>query len=122
MTHNEQINLFVSLTFLVIGTAPQFPSYLSALLPQDQIFDSDSDLEASPAKKKKEKEAETKNKDIKKEGEESELFLRFTYFTVIRIFYRERQTRGQCRAKRGIQYSSRSDRQSIFEAWEDTKK
>lgn len=44
----------------VIGCTPQFPSYASALLPQDQIFDSDSDLESSPVKKKKEKEPEPK--------------------------------------------------------------
>ncbi|XP_001607951.2 transcription initiation factor TFIID subunit 8 [Nasonia vitripennis] len=52
--------------FPLIGCTPQFPNYLSALLPQDQIFDSDSDLEASPVKKKKEKE--TENKDKNKEG------------------------------------------------------
>ncbi|XP_011498064.1 PREDICTED: transcription initiation factor TFIID subunit 8-like isoform X2 [Ceratosolen solmsi marchali] len=54
--------------FPLIGCVPQFPSYLSALLPQDQIFDSDSDLEASPVKKKKEKEPENKSKDGNKEG------------------------------------------------------
>ena len=55
--------------FLVIGCTPEFPSYLSALLPKDQIFDSDSDLEASPVKKKKEKEPNADSKDaIKKEG------------------------------------------------------
>jgi transcription initiation factor TFIID subunit 8 len=54
--------------FLVIGCTPQFPNYLSALLPQDQIFDSDSDLEVSPVKKKKEKEPENKSKDANKEG------------------------------------------------------
>ncbi|XP_014211760.1 transcription initiation factor TFIID subunit 8 [Copidosoma floridanum] len=52
--------------FPLIGTSPQFPSYLSALLPQDQIFDSDSDAEGSPIKKKKENEPESK--DGNKEG------------------------------------------------------
>lgn len=58
---NKKKNFILS----VIATTPQFPSYLSALLPQDQIFDSDSDVEGSP-KKKKEKESE--NKDPSKDG------------------------------------------------------
>ena len=44
----------------VISCKPQFPSYLSALLPQDQIFETDQDFqfEPSPIKKKKEQERE----------------------------------------------------------------
>ncbi|XP_063980649.1 transcription initiation factor TFIID subunit 8 isoform X2 [Diachasmimorpha longicaudata] len=43
-------------TFPLIACKPQFPSYLSALLPQDQIFEPEPDFnfEPSPVKKKKE--------------------------------------------------------------------
>lgn len=43
---------------LVISCKPQFPSYISALLPQDQIFEPDPDFqfESNPVKKKKEQE------------------------------------------------------------------
>jgi len=42
----------------VISCKPQFPSYLSALLPQDQIFEPDTDFqfESNPMKKKKEEQ------------------------------------------------------------------
>lgn len=43
---------------LVISCKPQFPSYISALLPQDQIFEPDPEFqfEPNPVKKKKEQE------------------------------------------------------------------
>ena len=69
-------NLFIKY-IIVIGCTPQFPSYLSALLPQDQIFDSDSEQEASPVKKKKEKEPEKKSKDGKQEGKKLMIFIAF---------------------------------------------
>ncbi|KAJ8682713.1 hypothetical protein QAD02_018505 [Eretmocerus hayati] len=54
--------------FPLIGCSPQFPTYLPALLPQDQIFDSDSEQESSPVKKKKETESDPKNTEGNKEG------------------------------------------------------
>lgn len=40
----------------MVACKPQFPAYLSALLPQDQIFEPDQEFhfEPSPVKKKKE--------------------------------------------------------------------
>lgn len=45
---------------LVISCKPQFPSYISALLPQDQIFEPEADFqfESTPVKKKKEQQTE----------------------------------------------------------------
>lgn len=45
--------------FLVISCKPQFPNYISALLPQDQIFEPDTDFqfEPNPVKKKKEEQS-----------------------------------------------------------------
>ncbi|XP_043271771.1 transcription initiation factor TFIID subunit 8-like [Venturia canescens] len=42
--------------FPLVACKPQFPSYLSALLPQDQVFEPDQEFhfEPSPVKKKKE--------------------------------------------------------------------
>lgn len=52
--------------FSVVACKPQFPSYLSALLPQDQVFESDQDFhfEPSPVKKKKEPEVEEKDEGL----------------------------------------------------------
>lgn len=53
--------------FSVIKCKPQFPSYLTALLPQDQIFDSEPEYQVQPetntvdTKKKKEKDVEEKD-------------------------------------------------------------
>ena len=46
--------------FIVIGCKPASPSYLAALLPQDQIFEPDSEFEfeTTPVKKKKETKIE----------------------------------------------------------------
>lgn len=48
--------MYVSFLFSVISCKSQFPNYISALLPQDQIFEPDTDFqfEPSPVKKKKE--------------------------------------------------------------------
>lgn len=53
----------------VISCKSQFPNYISALLPQDQIFEPDTDFqfEQSPVKKKKERQTE--------ETEEGEPFI-----------------------------------------------
>lgn len=52
--------------FLVISCKPQFPSYISALLPQDQIFEPDPDFqfEPNPVKKKKEQEGKETEEGI----------------------------------------------------------
>lgn len=44
----------------MISCKPQFPSYISALLPQDQIFEPESDFQfdSNPVKKKKEQQSE----------------------------------------------------------------
>ncbi|XP_014236710.1 transcription initiation factor TFIID subunit 8-like [Trichogramma pretiosum] len=56
--------------FPLIACTPQFPTYLSALLPQDQIFDEDSDVELSPKKKKEQSEVKpTKDGTRAEEGE-----------------------------------------------------
>lgn len=63
--------------FPLISCKPQFPSYLSALLPQDQIFETDQDFqfEPSPVKKKKEQKTEEseegkgQNEDTEQNGE-----------------------------------------------------
>ncbi|XP_058791907.1 transcription initiation factor TFIID subunit 8 [Phymastichus coffea] len=58
--------------FPLIGCTPQFPSYLSALLSQDQIFDEEEqETETSPVKKKKEKE--TENIDVKQEANDQDI-------------------------------------------------
>lgn len=58
--------LHVSL-LLVISCKPQFPSYISALLPQDQIFEPDTDFqfEPNPVKKKKEQEGKETEEGIR---------------------------------------------------------
>lgn len=55
--------------FLVISCKSQFPNYISALLPQDQIFEPDADFqfEPSPVKKKKDQQTE--------ETEEGKLYI-----------------------------------------------
>ncbi|KAM0726825.1 Transcription initiation factor TFIID subunit 8 [Formica fusca] len=64
--------------FPLISCKPQFPSYISALLPQDQIFEPDTDFqfESNPVKKKKEQEGketeegnQTQNENIEQNGE-----------------------------------------------------
>lgn len=64
--------------FPLISCKPQFPSYISALLPQDQIFEPDPDFqfETNPVKKKKEQESkeqeegnQTQNENIEQNGE-----------------------------------------------------
>lgn len=59
----------------VIACKPQFPSYLSALLPQDQIFDSDPEFqfEQTPPKKKKSEKVEETTEEKKKALEKAEL-------------------------------------------------
>lgn len=55
--------------FLVIANKPQQPAYLSALIPNDQVFDDDIDDEMSIARKK----IEIKKKvQIKEEFDENE--------------------------------------------------
>ncbi|XP_017889467.1 transcription initiation factor TFIID subunit 8 [Ceratina calcarata] len=62
--------------FPLIACKPQFPSYLSALLPQDQIFEADQDFhfEPSPVKnKKKEQEIEEpEERSMKGQNEDGE--------------------------------------------------
>ena len=60
--------------FPLVACKPQFPSYLSALLPQDQVFESDQDFhfEPSPVKKKKEPEVEEKDEGMKGQNEGAE--------------------------------------------------
>ncbi|XP_015433194.1 PREDICTED: transcription initiation factor TFIID subunit 8 [Dufourea novaeangliae] len=60
--------------FPLISCKPQFPSYLSALLPQDQVFEAEQDFhfEPSPVKKKKEPEKEEKEEGIKGQNEGTE--------------------------------------------------
>ncbi|CAL1679588.1 unnamed protein product [Lasius platythorax] len=64
--------------FPLISCKPQFPSYISALLPQDQIFEPDPDFqfEPNPVKKKKEQEGketeegnQTQNENMEQNGE-----------------------------------------------------
>ncbi|XP_012235396.1 transcription initiation factor TFIID subunit 8 [Linepithema humile] len=64
--------------FPLISCKPQFPSYISALLPQDQIFEPETDFqfESTPVKKKKEQQTEeteesnqTQNEGIEQNGE-----------------------------------------------------
>ncbi|KAL6433989.1 hypothetical protein ACFW04_005863 [Cataglyphis niger] len=64
--------------FPLISCKPQFPSYISALLPQDQIFEPDTDFqfEPNPVKKKKEQEGketeegnQTQNENVEQNGE-----------------------------------------------------
>ncbi|XP_012058850.1 PREDICTED: transcription initiation factor TFIID subunit 8 [Atta cephalotes] len=66
--------------FPLISCKPQFPSYISALLPQDQIFEPDPDFQfdSSPVKKKKEQQNEdrlteegnqTQNENMEQNGE-----------------------------------------------------
>lgn len=60
--------------FPLIACKPQFPSYLSALLPQDQIFETDQDFqfEPSPVKKKKEQKTEEKEEGVNVQNEDTE--------------------------------------------------
>lgn len=73
----------ISFLILVISCKPQFPSYMSALLPQDQIFEPEPDFqfESTPVKKKKEQQNE--------ETEESKpLFLaQRRYIYIIKNFF-----------------------------------
>ncbi|KAG5311992.1 TAF8 factor, partial [Acromyrmex insinuator] len=66
--------------FPLISCKPQFPSYISALLPQDQIFEPDPDFQfdSNPVKKKKEQQNEdrlteegnqTQNENMEQNGE-----------------------------------------------------
>lgn len=52
--------LCISSLLAVIACKPKFPSYISALLPQDQIFEPDPDFqfESNTVKKKKDQESE----------------------------------------------------------------
>ncbi|XP_015597558.1 transcription initiation factor TFIID subunit 8 [Cephus cinctus] len=58
--------------FPLIACEPQFPSYLSALLPQDQVFEPDQEFqfEPSPVKKKKEPKVEDTEEAIKMQNVE----------------------------------------------------
>lgn len=49
----------------MIACKPQFPSYLSALLPQDQIFESEPEFnfDPTPVKKRKEQKANADAKE-----------------------------------------------------------
>lgn len=60
MRQTQPKSYHVSVLFLVISCKPQFPSYISALLPQDQIFEPDPDFQfdLNPVKKKKEQQSE----------------------------------------------------------------
>ena len=60
--------------FPLISCKPQFPSYLSALLPQDQVFETDQDFqfEPSPIKKRKEQEREESEEGMKGQNEDVE--------------------------------------------------
>lgn len=53
----------------MIACKPQFPSYLSALLPQDQVFETDQDFqfEPTPVKKKKEQKMEETEEGIRQD-------------------------------------------------------
>lgn len=53
--------------FLLVACKPQFPSYLSALLPQDQIFEPDPEFQFEPSPAKKKKEVKTEEKEEAKE-------------------------------------------------------
>ncbi|XP_020289478.1 transcription initiation factor TFIID subunit 8 [Pseudomyrmex gracilis] len=64
--------------FPLIACKPKFPSYISALLPQDQIFEPDPDFqfESNTVKKKKDQQSEeteennqTQNENIEQNGE-----------------------------------------------------
>lgn len=57
--------------FLVIACKPAYPPYLSALLPQDQIFDPE-DLDSDPKSQimQQQKDHDTATKKIKKEIKE----------------------------------------------------
>ncbi|XP_060536759.1 transcription initiation factor TFIID subunit 8-like [Cylas formicarius] len=59
--------------FLLIASKPPYPPYLSALLPQDQIFDAE-DLEYDPKaqiQRQQKEHEEAKNISVKEEQEES---------------------------------------------------
>ncbi|KAF7409833.1 hypothetical protein HZH68_004214 [Vespula germanica] len=60
--------------FPLIACKPQFPSYLSALLPQDQIFETDQDFqfEPTPVKKKKEQKTEETEEGVNVPSEDTE--------------------------------------------------
>ncbi|XP_033324638.1 TBP-associated factor 8 [Megalopta genalis] len=60
--------------FPLISCKAQFPSYLAALLPQDQVFETDQDFqfEPSPVKKKKEQELEETEEGMKVQNEDTE--------------------------------------------------
>lgn len=59
--------------FPFIACTPQFPTYL-ALLPQDQIFDSEDETEESPAKKKK------KEPKVEQNGEGNNFYIVYIFF------------------------------------------
>ncbi|XP_066586888.1 transcription initiation factor TFIID subunit 8 [Prorops nasuta] len=60
--------------FPLISCKPQFPSYLSALLPQDQIFEPEPEFqfESTPVKKKKEQRTEEIEEGNTNQNEEVE--------------------------------------------------
>lgn len=62
----QQKSYHESFLFLVISCKPQFPSYISALLPQDQIFEPEPDFQfdSNPVKKKKEQQSEEKEESM----------------------------------------------------------
>lgn len=61
--------------FAVIACKPQFPSYLSALLPQDQIFETDQDFQFEPTPVKKKKEQKTEETE---EGMRQDLQIKYS--------------------------------------------
>ncbi|KAL0120711.1 hypothetical protein PUN28_008406 [Cardiocondyla obscurior] len=60
--------------FPLISCKPQFPSYISALLPQDQVFEPDQEFqfEPSPVKKKKEQQSKETEKSDQAQNENME--------------------------------------------------
>lgn len=61
-----KLTFYIFLTVTVIACKPQFPSYISALLPQDQIFEPEPEFEfeTNPGKKKKEAKNDTSDDGI----------------------------------------------------------
>lgn len=58
--------------FPLIACKPQFPAYLKALLPSDQVFDEEEEISGSPQRpRKREAEGEEEDADDAKEGDES---------------------------------------------------
>lgn len=77
--------LHISVLLLVISCKPQFPSYISALLPQDQIFEPDPDFhfDSNPVKKKKEQQSEEIEEGNKLFIHHKEIFKCYMQFNTI---------------------------------------